>query len=143
MDEGRIGHAADGTSVGNWLPDVVLAFREAGGTARFPQIYRWIQMNRKQLPEAWQETVRATVYHHSSDSPAFTKGNPDVFFKKVHGLWALRHPSETVSGKTNLRADVILGMTKEQLESFVGKVDEFFAYVNQQVEEKKRKFKIE
>lgn len=136
---------ADDSSVRNWLPDVILAFREAGGTARFPQIYLWIQMNRKQLPGAWQETIRATVYHHSSDSPAFTKGNPDVFFKKGHGLWALRHPSERVSGKRtpDLRADVMLSMTNEQLESFVGKAHELYAYVNQQVEEKKRKFKIE
>jgi hypothetical protein len=134
---------ANGSSIGNWLPDVILAFREAGGTAEFRQIYQWIRRNRKQLPEAWQETVRATVYHHSSDSPAFTKGNPDVFFKKGRGLWALRHPSETVSGKRNLVADAIHGMTKEQIESYVGKEGELLAYLKQQVEEKKRKFKIE
>ena len=136
---------ADGTSIGSWLPDVILAFREADGTAELRQIYRWIQRNRKRLPENWEATVRATVYHHSSDSPAFTKGNPDVFFKKARGLWALRHPSETVSGKTqrDLEADVIHGMTNEQLESYVGKEVELVRYVKQQVEEKKRKFKIE
>ncbi len=37
----------------------------------------------------------------------------------------------------------MLSMTNEQLESFVGKAHELYAYVNQQVEEKKRKFKIE
>jgi hypothetical protein len=134
------------SSTANWLPDVILAFRDARGTAEFRQVYRWIERNRKVLPEAWKETVRATVYHHSSDSPAFTKGNPDVFFKKGRGLWALRHPAEALSGKKdlNLRTDVILSLTKEQLESLVGKTtDELLAYINQQVEEKKRKFKIE
>lgn len=136
---------AEGRSIGNWLPDVILAFREAGGAAELRLIYRWIQRNRKRLPENWEATVRATVYHHSSDSPAFTKGNPDVFFKKAHGLWALRYPSETVSGKKqrNLEADVIHGMTNEELESYVGKEVELVRYVRQQVEEKKWKFKIE
>ena len=136
---------ADGASIGYWLPDLILAFREAGGTARFPQIYRWIQMNRKQLPEEWQATVRATAYYHSSDSPVYKVGYPDVFFKKGHGLWALRHPSETITGKRDWDnwLDVIDGMSKEQIESYSGKQAEFAAYVNQQVEEKKRKFKIE
>lgn len=135
---------ADESSVGYWLPDVILAFREAGGTARFPQVYRWIERIRKKLPGEWQATIRATVYHHSSDSPAFTKGNPDVFFKKGHGLWALRYPSETISGKRDFTwLDVVHGISKEQMESYSGKADEFMAYVKQQVEEKKRRFKIE
>jgi hypothetical protein len=136
---------ADGPSIGNWLPDVILAFREARGTAELRHIYRWIQRNRQRRPENWEATVRATIYHHSSDSPAFKKGNPDVFFKKGRGLWALRHSSETVSGKKqrNLEADVIHGMTNEQLESYVAKEVDLVRYVKQQVEEKKRKFKIE
>lgn len=134
---------ADEPSVGNWLPDVILAFRDAGGAAQLREIYRWIQRNRKRLPQAWKETVRATVYYHSSDSPVYKRGNPDVFFKKDRGLWALRHSSETVSGKRNLWTDVIHGMTKEQIESYAGRGDEFLAYVKQQAEDKKRRFKIE
>ena len=132
--------------VGNWLLCVILALRNAGGTAGFQRIYRWIEMNRRALPDTWEETVRATVNYHSSDSPAFKKGSPDVFVKKGRGLWALRNPSGTVFGKNyqRLRLQAIQSMTDDELESLSGKSpDVFHAYVDQQIEEKKRKIKIE
>lgn len=133
------------TSSSKWLPEVICAFQAAGGTARFPQIYRWIQLNRKGLPDEWRAAVRATVYHHSADSPVFKKGSPDVFFKKAYGLWALRHPSETVRGKTDkdLVLQIVTSMTKEELESSSGRGDAFLAHITQQVEELKSKFKLE
>jgi hypothetical protein len=136
---------AEGSSGSKWLPDIICAFRAAGGTARWPRIYNWIRANRQSLPEDWEETVRATVYHHSSDSPGFKKGDLDVFFKKTRGLWALRYPSETFLGKgdQDLRMQVISNMTVEQFRSYTGKGKEFSAYVMQQVDELKRKFKIE
>lgn len=136
---------ANDTSNSKWLPDIISAFQSAGGTARFPQVYRWIQTNRNMLPGEWEAAVRATVYYHTSDSPVFKKGNPDVFFKKAHGLWSLRHPSETVLGKTDndLLLQVLMSMSKEQVKSYSGKGDALLAYIKQQVEEKKRKFKIE
>jgi len=133
---------------GDWLLSVTLALRNLGGTARLQQIYRWIEMNRRPLPEAWKETVRATIYHHSSDSVAFKKGNPDVFVNKNKepGLWALRNPSERVSGKTyqRLRIQVFQNMTNDELESLSGKsLGEIHAYIDQQIEGKKRKVSIE
>jgi hypothetical protein len=65
-----------------WLPDIICAFQAGGGAARLPQIYRWIQLNRRIFPTEWKAAIRATIYHHSSDSPIYTQGNPDIFFKK-------------------------------------------------------------
>lgn len=127
-----------------WLPDVIRAFRAAGGEARFPQIYRWIENNRPMLPDEWEAAIRACVYAHTLDSPVYRLGNPDVFFKKAHGLWALRFPDETIEGKSenDMLIQVFTSMSKEQLESFSGKGDELLSYVKGQVAELKRKFNI-
>ena len=127
-----------------WLPDLIRAYRAAGGETRFPQIYRWIESNRPVLPDEWEAAVRACVYAHSSDSPVYRSGNPDVFFKKAHGLWALRFPDETIAGKSDndLFIQVIASMSKEQLESYSGKGDELLSYVKAQVAELKRKYNI-
>jgi len=134
----------DIASISRWLPDIIQAFRAAGGTSRFPQIYRWIQSNRRLLPEEWEALIRATVYHHSSDSPVYKQGNPDVFFKKGYGLWALRHPNDTIRGKTerDLSIQVWEGLTKEQLESYSGNGDALIADVKAEVEKLKKKYKI-
>lgn len=127
-----------------WLPDIICAFQAVEGVAQFPQIYRWIQLNRRDLPTEWKAVVRATIYHHSSDSPAYTKGNPDIFFKKSYGLWALRYPSENVIGKTDgdLFMQVVVSMSKEQLESYSGKGDALIAYVNEEMAKLKKKYKV-
>ena len=136
---------SEDSSTSKWLPDIIRAFRAAGGTARFPRIYNWIRAHRQSLPENWESAVRATVYGHSSDSPVFKKGDIDVFSKKDRGLWALRYPSETFLGKgdQDLFLQVLSSLTVEQFESYLGKGEEFSACVMQQVAELKRKFKIE
>jgi hypothetical protein len=137
---------SNGISTGDWLLSVTLALKNAGGTARLQQIYRWIEMNRRPLPEHWEETVRATIYYHSSDSGTVKKRSPAVFVNKGPGRWALRNPSERVSGKAyeRLRIQVFLSMTNHELESLSGKsLGEIHAYIDQQIEKKTRKAKIE
>lgn len=131
-------------SSNKWLPDIICAFQAAGGSARLPQIYRWIQLNRRPLPTEWQAAIRADIYHHSSDAKAYVQGNPDIFFKQSYGLWALRYPSEKVIGKTDndLFYQVLYSMNREQLESYSGKGDALIAYVNGEVDTLKKKYKI-
>ena len=131
-------------SVSKWLPDVITAFRAVRGTARFPQIYRWIRQNRPTLPDHWEETIRATVYHHSSDSPAFGKGDPDVFYKKSHGLWALRFPSETLPGKTELDlfTTALLRLEPSVIVSFAGRGDELYEFLKPRIIELKQQYGI-
>ncbi len=134
----------DATSHKKWLPDVISAYQAAGGTARFPQVYRWIQGNRTNLPSEWEAAVRATVYHYSSNSPVFRKGDPDVFYKQGHGLWGLRRPSEKLIGKApnDLFVQVLSTMTKEQFEACAVRGEEPYTYIMRRVEEEKKKYKI-
>jgi hypothetical protein len=85
-------------AINKWLPDIICAFQAVGGAARLPQIYRWIQLNRRILPAEWKALIRATIYYQSSDSPIYPQGNLDIFFKISYGLWALRYPSDKVIG---------------------------------------------
>jgi hypothetical protein len=135
------GHSS---SQGTWLPDVIAAYRAAGGTARFPKIQKWIQRYRPNLPINWEAVIRATVYHHSSDSPAFRVGDPDVFVKKSHGLWGLRHASGTIFGKSDndLFGQVLLNMSKGEIESYAGRGELFREHVDSRVNELKRKYCI-
>ena len=127
-----------------WLPEVILALKTGGGTGTLPQIYRRIQGNRRNLPGAWQETIRETIYRHSSDSRAYKTGNPDVFCNKGRGIWALRYPSDVVFGKTDydLSVQVLAGMTVEELKSFSSTGEEFWKHVNDRVAQLKQKYRI-
>jgi hypothetical protein len=132
------------TAINKWLPDIICAFQAIGGAARLPQIYRWIQLNRRILPAEWKAVIRATIYHQSSDSPIYPQGNPDIFFKISYGLWALRYPSDKVIGKTNndLFMQVLASMSVEQFESYSGKGDALIAYVKEEVDKLKKKYKV-
>jgi hypothetical protein len=127
-----------------WLPDIICAFQAIGGESRLPQIYHRIQLNRRILPTEWKAVIRATIYHHSSDSPAYTPGNPDIFSKKSYGLWALRYSSDKVIGKTDndLFMQVVLNISAEQFKSYSGKGDALIAYVKGEVDKLKKKYKI-
>lgn len=76
-----------------WLLDVYLAMRHYGGSADLAELYRWVEHHRSNLPPAYEETVRSTLYRHSSDSSAYVQGNPDVFhtLSRGSGKWSLRH----------------------------------------------------
>ena len=127
-----------------WLPDLIQAFQAVGGTATFQQVYRWIQTNRRDLPSEWQSLVRATVYQHSSDSPVFKAGELNVFHRKARGLWALRHPSETIVGKADydLFFEVLVETAESQPERFAGKGEEVRKYIEELVAAKKKRFGI-
>lgn len=112
----------------NWLPDIICAIRAHGGTAFLDKIYEWIYSNRNHLPDSSEEMIRATIYRHSSDSRAFVNGNPDVFCKKGRGLWALRDPSVTISGKRDAEQELTVralsNMSEKDLEQYAGRGDE-------------------
>jgi hypothetical protein len=128
-----------------WLPDIIRAFQEAGGSSGLPKIYRWIQMQRISLPREWQSVIRATIYSHSSDSPVYKTGDPDIFRRRSYGLWALRHPSETVIGKSDndFMLQAIADLTTEQFHSYAGNGDALIAFIKEQAQQKKRMFKVE
>jgi hypothetical protein len=131
-------------SSNKWLPDIICALQSAGGAARLKQIYRWIQLNRRNLPTEWESVIRAAIYGHSSDAKAYKQGNPDIFFNKSRGLWGLRYPSDKVTGKTDndLFYQALYTMSREQLESYSGKGDDLIEYVKGEVDKLKKKYKI-
>lgn len=84
--------------VNSWLDDITSSLRHLGGTAKYSDLYAEIEMRREaQLPTAWQEIVRRTIQHHSSDSRAFIREGRgegrDIFFAVEgigRGTWGLR-----------------------------------------------------
>lgn len=75
-----------------WLHDVISALRAYDGNkATLHEVYRWIENNRTSLPPKWKESVRATIYQHSKDSPAYRRENFNFFYSAGRrGLWGLR-----------------------------------------------------
>ena len=126
----------------NWLPDIIAAIRSTGGQATLLQIYRWIERNRSNLPTEYQSVVRATIYAHSTDARAYVQGNPDVFYNVERGVWGLRHPKETIPGRSEsaLLAFVLSQMSREELGSFSGRGQEFRAEINRRIEDARRKY---
>jgi len=127
-----------------WLPDVIRAIQDAGGSASLYQVYSWIGRNRQGLPGEWKAAIRATIYLHSSHAKGYKQGNPDVFCNKGRGVWALRYSSEVVLGKTDndLFIQAIASFSKEELESFSGKGDAFEHHVKDRAAQLKLKYKI-
>jgi hypothetical protein len=124
------------------LPDVIRAFRAAGGTATLKQVYRWIQSNRPTLPTEWESAIRACIYAHSSDAGAFIAGNPDVFFNESRGVWGLRHPDDTVLGKTDqdFFTQVLVSMSEEEFKPYSGSGNDLIAEVKRRANELKKKY---
>jgi hypothetical protein len=83
-----------------WLKDVQHALSTLRGEATPKQICHEIENHRTHLGPNWREVVRATIYHNSSDSPAYEPENPDVFRKVTRGVWALRQPGSVISGRS-------------------------------------------
>lgn len=128
-----------------WLTDVVLAFRtlEPDGTVWLQNVYDWIRRNRSSLPPNFAAAIRATIYHHSSDSKAYISGNPDAFRKVAHGGWRLRFSGEEAPSKSaDLRIFVLSKMTIAELESFVGRGDAIHVELDRRAEEVRKRFGI-
>lgn len=70
----------------------------------------------------WKDAVRATIYHHSSDSKAYTEGLPDFFVKAGQGIWGLRHPKEEAYNWTpsGLQAKALNEITIDEFRSVAG-----------------------
>jgi hypothetical protein len=76
----------------SWVQDIVSAFENLGGTARYNELYEEVSRLRGgELPSSWQAIIRQTIETHSSHSRNF-KGN-DLFYS-VGGIgsghWGLR-----------------------------------------------------
>jgi hypothetical protein len=76
----------------SWVQDIVSAFENLGGKARYGELYEEVSRIRSSsLPQSWQAIVRQSVESHSSDSQVF-KG--DDLFYSVEGIgsghWGLR-----------------------------------------------------
>jgi hypothetical protein len=76
----------------SWVQDIISAFENLGGTARYRELYEEVSRIRGgELPESWQAIIRQSVESHSSHSRNF-KGN-DLFYS-VGGIgsghWGLR-----------------------------------------------------
>ena len=122
----------------------MLAIKELGGEARLGSIYRRISLWRKPLPANFEETVQATIYANSSDAEAYVPGNPDVFRKIELGVWALRYPSERISGRGEdaLRSDVMAEISKEEWQSAAGDAKAIESLIQERIAAKKAKFHI-
>src|SRR4051812_40015672 len=84
-----------------WLDDIVTAFCNLGGTAKYADLYAEIERIRPgPLPSNWRSTVRERIERHSSDSRAgLQAGEADLFYS-VGGIgsghWGLRgHSAHT------------------------------------------------
>lgn len=126
-----------------WLSDIVAAFRaleeEPGEIVWLQNVYDWIRQHRKQRPKNFADVIRATIYHHSSDSEAYVPGNPNVFRRIAHGGWALRHPKEaTPSRSTDLWSFLISRMTVEEISALAGPL--FAQELDRRAEEIRQRF---
>lgn len=75
-----------------WTEDIVTAFKNLGGTARYVDLYEEICRIRTDLPDSWRNGVRRQIQDQSSDSDGF-KGGKDLFFSVEglgRGVWGLR-----------------------------------------------------
>ena len=121
---------------------MVTAVRALGGRAKLREIYRWIEHHRSKLPDEYQAVVRATIYAHSTDARAYIQGNINVFYKVARGEWGLRFPNETIPGRSYeaLQKFVLSRMTREELESYAGRGQEFMAELDRRVEQARQKY---
>ena len=79
------------------LNEIIEALRELGGKASLKEIYKQIE-ERDNIPSihevrTWKESIRATIYTHSTDSLSYREGYQDVFESiggKRSGQWKLR-----------------------------------------------------
>lgn len=73
---------------------IVLALRNLGGQAKYPEIYKeYERIIKEPLTAGKKAGIRKTVEDHSSDSDNF-KGKDDLFFSvygKGQGVWGLRN----------------------------------------------------
>ena len=134
--EGRRGRQME------WLADIQAAIKAHDGEASLPHIYDWIEKHRGDLPVSWKEAVRATIYHQSSDSTAFVEGNPDVFRRTGRGVWGLRHPQETIPGRSpdRLFDQVISEITMDELASAAGDKNKLRRMLDEKIARRKRQF---
>lgn len=87
-----------------WLDDILTAFSNLGGNAKYADLYAEIERIRSgPLAPNWDATVRERIERHSSDSEVGPpSGSPvDLFFKVGTGHWGIR----TFSTRTPIAAD--------------------------------------
>lgn len=80
-----------------WLEMVITAMVEEGGDAAYSDLYNKIEELYPEKTSAvkdYKAQVRGTIENFSSDSKAYRKNKPDLFYKKEKGHWGLRCSEE-------------------------------------------------
>ena len=128
----------------HWLPDIISAIRDLGGKARLAHIYREISKKRDDLPKEWEAAVRGTIYQHSSDAKGYMDGNPDVFYKAGHGVWGLRHPQNTIPGRSEnaLFVQALAETSQDEFKLCVGDAQKMEQIMAEKIAKIKSRFKI-
>jgi hypothetical protein len=77
-----------------WLEVVIEALKALGGKGYLKDIYKKVdEIGHKKSSinqcNTWRNTIRQTIYDHSSDSDSFRQED-DLFHHLGHGFWELR-----------------------------------------------------
>ena len=128
----------------SWPGDIIHAMHALGGKGRLNQIYHQIEATRSDLPEKWEETVRATIYQHSSDSAAYVQDNPDLFYNVSRGVWGLRDPRDIALLRLpeELRRRARTEITVEEFGPCAGDKDKLDRLVKQKEADLRQRFGI-
>ena len=76
-----------------WLEVIIEALKALGGYAHRSDIFLVIEdQGKKNLTEFWKKSVQSVIQTHSTDSDAYDRSNPDIFYtyQKGSGCWGLR-----------------------------------------------------
>lgn len=76
-----------------WVDDLVTAYRQLGGKAAHPLIYRKVKELRTAVGRSWpehaEEAIRQTLQAHCIESPQY-RGGSDLFRMICPGSWCLK-----------------------------------------------------
>jgi len=100
-----------------WLDAIKEALEELGGKGSLEDIYKKVQeIGHKKLSiekcDTWRDTIRQTIYDHSSDSESFRSG-VDIFCHLGHGIWGLRDMLSTTQTHKHFGNELVESQQKE------------------------------
>lgn len=76
-----------------WADDVTMAYRQLGGQAWHPAVYRTVKDIRTAAGRSWppnaRSTIRQTLQAYNAESPQYRRGD-DLFRMVRPGLWRLK-----------------------------------------------------
>jgi len=101
-----------------WLEAIKEALEALEGKGRLEDIYRKVQAIGHKKPridecDTWQNTIRQTIYDHSSESDSFRAG-ADIFCHLGHGVWGLCDKSSTTQTNKHFETELVDSQPKEK-----------------------------